>query len=339
MKTIIIGLNWLGDIIMSLPAIMAATENSEVHLVTRPHLAQVYELFGLPLHIHPVATDATSFQLIKALAPLRRLKAANTIIFPDSLRAAIIARLCHSRQSVGFNTQWRSLLLNRAVKKPDNFKKMHESELHFMLIKAAGLTDAEYCPEIPRRYFSPDKFTALANKLKLPTDKPYAVLAPGAAFGAAKRWPPAKFAALAGLLAAQNELTIVATGSSSETKLVDDLQTESSVAIINAAGRTSISELACLLSRAQLLVANDSGTMHLAALYATPTVVPVGPTDMTRTGPLNSNFRAVMASDVCPIAPCRQKSCPRPDHICMNSISPADIMTAVHLLLPETKRR
>lgn len=336
MKTIIIGLNWLGDIIMSLPAIMAAAKTSEVHIVTRPHLAQVYDLFELPIAVHPIATDSHPFELIRHLSPLRKLKAENAIVFPDSLRAAIVARLCHSRRSTGFNTQWRSLLLNKSVKKPENFKAMHEADLHFMLIKAAELSDDSKRPRITKKHFADATFSALAAKLGLPERRTYVVLAPGAAFGAAKRWPPEKFAALADLLSAQTDLTIVATGSRSEADIINNMQNNTKTGMINAAGQTSIHELACLLSRARVLIANDSGTMHLAALYATPTVVPVGPTDMARTGPLNKNFIPVMAEEVCPIAPCRQRLCSRHDHICMNGIAPQNIMTAVNQLLSRT---
>ncbi len=333
MKTIIIGLNWLGDIIMSLPAIMAAAASSEIHIVTRPHLAAVYELAELPITIHPVATNAGPLDVIKHLQPLRRLKADQTIVLPDSLRAAVVARLCCSAESTGFAAQFRSLMLGKAVVKPENYTKMHESDLHFMLVKEAGLTQLSSRPELRKGSFSDDVFARLAEKLRLDLDNGYIILAPGAAFGAAKRWPPAKFSALANLLAGQFKAPLIVTASASEKDIVEEICKNSNEKLINAAGQTDLRELACLLSRARALIANDSGTMHLAALYATPTVVPVGPTDMIRTGPLNPNFAAITAADTCPQSPCRQRTCPRNDHICMESITPEAVLAGLNKLL------
>ncbi|MDD3149163.1 MAG: lipopolysaccharide heptosyltransferase II, partial [Candidatus Riflebacteria bacterium] len=328
MKTIIIGLNWLGDIIMSFPAIMAAAGSGEVHIITRPHLAQVYHLADLPVKIHQVATNANPVEVIRQLQPLRKLKADNIIVLPDSLRAAIIAKLCKSSISTGFATQFRSWLLTNAVKKPDNFVEMHESELHFRLIKEAGLTQLASTPELKPNRFQDGFFVKLADRLGLEPDHDYMVLAPGAAFGAAKRWPPAKFSQLAGLLASHFGLPLLVTGSLSENQIVEEICRNSSARLINAAGKTDLHELACLLSHARALIANDSGTMHLAALYATPTIVPVGPTDMVRTGPLNGNFSGVYSAENCPKAPCRQRTCPLKNHVCMESIAPQAVFAA-----------
>ncbi|HNS10135.1 MAG TPA: lipopolysaccharide heptosyltransferase II [Candidatus Ozemobacteraceae bacterium] len=320
MKIIVIGLNWLGDIVMSLPAMIAAAQAGETHVVTRPHLAEVYSLFELPLHIHAIHTNAWPHEVYKQLRPLRRLGAEQTIVLPDSLRAAMLAKVCGTAGSTGYAAQWRSLFLGRAVAKPADFTKMHEADLHYGLCREAGLCNEPTRPTL-KKYGRPDaEFKALATKLDLPSK--YLVMAPGAAFGAAKRWPPERFAALADLVAANIQLPIVITASASEQSIVEEICRSSKASLISAAGRTSLRELACLLSRAEALVANDSGTMHLAALYQTPTVVPVGPTDMVRTGPLNPNFAAVTASGVCPIAPCRQRTCPRHDHACMLAIPP-----------------
>ncbi len=337
MKTIIIGLNWLGDIIMSLPAIIAATEVSEVHVVSRPHLAEVYDLFNLPLRVYPIATNAGPLDVIKQLRPLRDLKADHMIVLPDSLRAAMIAKVCNSKVSTGFSTQWRSLLLSRAVPKPADYTRMHESDLHFSLIQAAGLSQANAKPALKNCGFSNNEFAELASRLNLPVGRGYIILAPGAAFGAAKRWPPAMFAALADLVHQELKLPVVVTASASEQSIVEEIRQSSKAELINVAGQTSLKELACLLSQARALIANDSGTMHLAALYATPTVVPVGPTDMVRTGPLNENFTAIKGSRACPIAPCRQRTCKRNEHICMETISPEAVLNALTQLLSKSR--
>ena len=117
------------------------------------------------------------------------------------------------------------------------------------------------------------------------------------------------------------EYQIIITGGKNETEITQQIAEKSGVSVIDLCGKTNLEELACFLSRAKAMVANDSGTMHLAALYRTPTVVPVGPTDMKRTGALNENFVPVIASN-CEKIPCRERVCPLKTDACMKSLKP-----------------
>jgi len=331
MKTIFIGLNWLGDIIMSAPAITAVS--GEVHIVTRPHLAEAYQLLPGGLRVHPVQTKAAFLEFIHALKPLRRLEADHVIVLPDSWRAAILAKACAGAESIGFASQMRSLLLDHAIDKPQNFKLMHESDLHFMLVKEAGLASEK--PALTRYRPEPELLQRLLARFGLEPGQSYIVLAPGAAFGSAKRWPPEKFTELASLISGAYRLPVVLTAGANETDLTRQICEDARGKIIDSAGQTSLIELACLLAGSRALVSNDSGTMHLAALCGTPTVVPVGPTDMTRTGPLNPKAVTV-STDICPEAPCRQRICPRQDHICMQNISAMAVFAELQTLLGES---
>lgn len=318
MKSIFIGLNWLGDIIMSVPAIIAAAASTEVHVVSRPHLAEVYQLLPGNIVVHPVATNSAFFEVLKALKPLRHLKAEHVIALPDSWRAALLAKACMARQSTGFSKQMRGLLLDHPVNKPDDFKLMHESDLHYMLVKEAGLATEK--PSLPIFRPQAQQRNQVLAKFGLDEKHKYMIMAPGAAFGSAKRWLPEKYAELARLISDSYRLPIILTAGANEAALTQQICEEARGKLIDAAGQTSIVELACLLSGAEAMICNDSGSMHLGALCGTPTIVPVGPTDMVRTGPLNAKFIAV-STDICPQAPCRQRICPRLDHICMQNIS------------------
>lgn len=318
MKSIFIGLNWLGDIIMSVPAIIAAAASTEAHILSRPHLAEIYQLLPGNIIVHPVSTNSAFFTLIKALKPLRHLKAEHIIVLPDSWRGAILAKACMGNQSTGFSNQMRGILLDQTIDKPVDFKQMHESDLHFMLVKEAGLATEK--PPLPIFHPQPQQRSQILARFGLDKKQKYIVMAPGAAFGSAKRWLPEKYAELARLISDSYGLPIILTAGANEAGLTRQICEEARGELIDAAGQTGIVELACLLSGAEAMICNDSGSMHLGALCATPTVVPVGPTDMMRTGPLNAKFTAV-SSNICPQAPCRQRTCPRLDHICMQDIS------------------
>jgi heptosyltransferase-2 len=329
MKVLFIGLNWLGDVVMSLPAILATAKKHEVHILTRPHLAQIYRFTEAFAAIHEIPTNGL---MLASLPRLRQLKSENfdqIIVLPDSLRAAIIAWLCRA-SSLGYNTQGRKMFLSRTLEKPENFKSIHESRLHFALVKKAGLAH-DFMP-LPRFSFAPEKIAQTLDEFGMAKNQPYLIFAPGAAFGAAKRWPAEKFAKLAQLLYQKKpELKILVTGSGNEADIAEKVAAagDNSTSI---AGKTSLEKLAILLSQAKAMVANDSGTMHLAAMFATPTMVPVGPTDMTRTGSLSEKVQYFYGSESCPQAPCRLKVCPRKDHICMQSIDPVEIFQAISKL-------
>ncbi len=320
---VVIGLNWLGDVVMSLPAISAACKaGKEVHVVTRPHLADVYWLSDLPVVVHRVATNEYPLKVIKAMKPLSRILAGAAISLPDSFRGAVLARLCKTGNAIGFDVQARGLFLNKRVKKPVDFKLMHESKLHYLLMREAIPELPEEMPKLPRCFISKEDWDKTALKYNINTGKDFIVLAPGAAFGAAKRWPPEYFAELTKLIAEKySDYQIVITGGKNETDIAKEISEKSGVSVIDLCGKTNLEELASFLSRAKAMVANDSGTMHLASLYRTPTVVPVGPTDMKRTGALNENFVPVIASN-CEKIPCRQRVCPLKTDACMKSLKP-----------------
>ncbi|MGM0600387.1 MAG: lipopolysaccharide heptosyltransferase II [Candidatus Rifleibacteriota bacterium] len=327
MKILFTGLNWLGDIIMSLPAITATAQKHEVHILSRPGLAGVYKLAAKYIQkVHTIDSKNINFSALKEIKELKKQKFDHIIVLPDSFRTALLAWACKGKCRTGYNTQGRSFLLNQAIEKPANFVSWHESDLHFNLVKKAKL--AEHKTELVTPDFSPKDFIKTCNRLAIDSGKPYAILAPGAAFGAAKRWPAANFAQLAHLLLKNRDLQIILTGSKKEASICNKIK-ELAPETLDISGETSLIELSLLLSRAKFLVANDSGTMHLAALNQTPTVVPVGPTDMTRTGALNKNIVYVYSKKKCSLAPCRKRECPLNNHICMRSIAAIDVLQAL----------
>lgn len=320
---VVIGLNWLGDVVMSIPAISAACKaGREVHIVTRPHLAEVYALSGLPLTIHQVETKENPLKIMRAMKPLARILANSAVTLPDSLRGAILAKLCKTGKTIGFTAQGRGFFLDKRVQKPKDFKLIHESKLHYMLIREAVPELPEELPQMPFCSFSDEDFIKLADRLGVDGKRDFILLAPGAAFGSAKRWLPEYFATLAKFIFEKYpKIQIMLTAGKNESEITKEIVEKSGLPLIDLAGKTSLKELAILLSRTKLMVANDSGTMHLGAFYKTSTLVPVGPTDMVRTGALNENFTPIIATG-CEKIPCRQPTCPLKTNACMKSLTP-----------------
>lgn len=128
-----------------------------------------------------------------------------------------------------------------------------------------------------------------------------AVLLPGTNW-ATKRWPVASFAALVKPLRDRHGLASVVAGGPGDRTLGDQIP-----GAANLAGRTSLRQLVALLGRAAVVIANDTGPMHIAAALGRPLVTVFGPTSPVRTGPYNRPDAVIRLR--LPCSPCFQRAC------------------------------
>jgi ADP-heptose:LPS heptosyltransferase len=147
-----------------------------------------------------------------------------------------------------------------------------------------------------------------------------------------KRWPRSSFAAVADQLSKDGLGPIVVMGSRNEQGEVEELKTLAKRPIIDLAGAVPLGCLPVFLSKAAVLITNDSGPMHIAAAVGTPVVALFGPTSAIRTGPYGSNH-AVLTHDVS-CRPCFSRVCQHtPQMECLHTITPQDVVKAAHQLL------
>jgi lipopolysaccharide heptosyltransferase I len=168
--------------------------------------------------------------------------------------------------------------------------------------------------------------------------RPFVALHPGTSrFGAFKRWPAARFAALADRVATTTGAVVVVTGGPGEEALVDEVRARSATGP-TALVTPSLATLAAVLRRARVLVAADTGPLHLAAAVGTPVVGlcgpkaasiygPYGRRDDGTTGPID-----VLVRDDVPCRPCAVRWCPEP--VCMSGLDDADVFERLRAYLP-----
>ena len=152
----------------------------------------------------------------------------------------------------------------------------------------------------------------------------------------ARRWPPARFAAVADNLARRHDAHIILIGGPGEEETVTAVAERMSARALNLAGRTSLGGLAALLARLSLFIGNDSGPAHLAEAVGAPTVRLFGPADVDRWAPRDRTRHVVVRHPVA-CSPCEYWECPI-DHRCLRRIAPADVTRAADGLLTPTKR-
>jgi len=331
MKVLIIGLNWVGDIIMSFPAIKKAAQSAgnRVDVVTRPHLSYLYSLNPSVDRIWEIDNRLPFWKTISNCLRVRKQKYDLIITLPGSFRSAFSAFLCGGNTRTGFKGEFRGLLLNRAFSLPELSERRHESELYSNLVELSGLSGADTFLRPP--LLDENHVESVLSKYGLSTIGNFVVIAPGAAYGEAKRWPVDRFANLAEAINRRYGFFVIATGVANESNLTARVVANIGNQGIDLGGKTTLEDMTFIISRARLLVANNSGTMHLGAMLDIPLVVPMGPTDMIRTGPMTC--KAVLLKGKACAPRCKNRVCTRPDHPCMTSISVASAMDGVMNLL------
>ena len=156
-------------------------------------------------------------------------------------------------------------------------------------------------------------------------------IAPGAAYGHAKRWPPRRVAEVVQLLSADPGATCVLVGAAGDRDAGREIESAlpAPAQVVDLIGRTDLRVLVGVLSRCAAFVSNDSGAMHLAAAVGVPVTAIFGPTDERATAPIGDHD--VLVHPVF-CRPCMLRDCPI-DHRCMKGISAVDVAERVRARL------
>ncbi len=337
--------NWVGDAVMSLPALQTVRRRfpeAEITVLARPWVADLYrrEPFADRVLLYEARPGARDWQGKWRAA--RRLRAGGfdaAILLPNSFESALVAWLARIPKRIGYRRDGRGPLLTDPVPRPAPGEiPRHESYYYLEMLRRAGLLEELPRVEEIRLEGAGQARRRGRERLRSEGMGPGVVgVSPGAAFGSAKRWLPERFAEAAAQVAARTGFGVAVFGSAGEREICETVARELAAARIQArnfAGRTSLAEFIELAAGCRLFLTNDSGAMHVAAALGVPTVAVFGPTDPEATGPLGRHTRIVREPVEC--APCKLRECPI-DHRCMTRIEAARVAeAALQLLKQET---
>lgn len=314
--------NWLGDIVMALPAIgmiRAAYPDAELTVAVPRAFAPVFDQHtgaGLVEVIEPDALASGGFDTV--------------LLLTNSFGSAWAARRADIRERWGYAGAGRSVLLTRAVRRP--IGRVHQVEYYRLLAHALGAPEGDAVPRLAPDAQTQEITAAFCREEGL-DHAPLVGFAPGAAYGHAKRWPPKYVADVIASLAARSGATCVLLGAAGDRDAGREI--ESAVGsralapgrLVNLIGHTDLRRLIGLLARCGAFVTNDSGAMHLASALGTPVVAVFGPTDERVTAPRGPTRADVLTADVF-CRPCMLRECPI-DHRCMKRITPDRVLEAI----------
>ncbi len=329
--------NWVGDAIMTTPALRAVRRNfpqSRITVLAKPWVIPVYE--HNPWVDEIMLYDAAGRHhqgpgVLRLARDIRRRRFHLAILMQNAFEAALLAFLAGIPERLGYNTDGRGLLLNRCVRLDPILKKRHLIEYYLGILKGAGLrtdgTGMDLCLTASDQAFAAE----LLEKKGFHEGMPVIGINPGATGGTAKRWFPERYAELAGLLARQYGTRILLFGGPGDHRLGETIASLSGGVCVNMAGKTTLGQAFALIRTLDLMVTNDSGLMHAAAALDIPQVALIGSTDPVATAPAGDRSVMLRIPTVC--SPCRHKDCPGPHHICMDQIRTAQVFEICRTVL------
>lgn len=328
--------NWLGDAIMSLPALAALRRRfpeARIDILARPWVAGLYRFEPFADRIIPYQPRGGGLGAIDRLSTSSRLRSQAydcALLLQNAFDAALIAWLARIPLRVGYARDGRTALLSRAIAVPSNGEiPPHESFYYLELLRRAGWLEA--LPDEPSTRLEGAARARAAGRARFDSEDwsgPVVGVSPGAAFGTAKRWLPDRFAAAAVRLAGELGARVAVFGSTDESGLcrqVCELIAAGGAETRSFAGQTSLEEFIERAAACSLMLTNDSGAMHVGAALGTPTVAVFGPTNHVATGPAGPLARVVRVAVEC--APCQLRHCPI-DHRCMTGVTSEMVVKA-----------
>ena len=293
---LICGANWLGDSVMSMPAVQLLREERpsvRLSMLVKPGLVPLWRLHGAVDDVIELRAGVAGART--AASHVRERGPAEAVIFPNSFRSALVPFLAGVRARTGRKGHWRRWILTRLVDAPTDPERRHQAWEYARLVGVGG-----GCTQLPLPSLSlpPDVVTACRERIGEPVEAGVVAMLPGAARGPSKRWPEEAFVQTGRDLNVRTGCRILVLGSAAEAGLCARVGGALGSCAVDLSGTTSLPELASLLSLCRLVIANDSGGMHLAAAVGTPVVALFGMTDPAVTGPLGDGHRVLAPEGV-----------------------------------------
>lgn len=338
MKILVRSTNWIGDAVISIPAMRELSRifpDAHISLHTR---SWANEIFNDSDFVNEIITFDPSLSKIKSVRNevglLRAEKFDLAVLFPNSFESALVPMLAGIPRRLGYNKDLRGLLLSDPIAVPDWKDRKHEVYYYLNLVSevekrilgtdtiASREPDISLCVSDERK----SKAREMLANAGVDVSKPTVGLGVGSTNSRAKRWPAKNYAKLNDLLQNDLNLNVALLGSKDEIDIASEVSSYSSAKPIDLAGKTHLSDAAAILSVLDVFVSNDMGLAHISAAVGTKTITIFGPTNPETTRPFGPNASVIRKAVHC--SPCMLRDCPI-DHRCMTWISPDEVFETV----------
>lgn len=333
-KNIIIRMpNWVGDAVMASPLIIDIKNKFPESPITLMCQGAIGQLFA---H-EPLVSDIIHFKKpsgfihhlhqSELIRDLRKGEYDTGILTTNSLSSAWWFWRGHIKNRIGFSGRGRDFLLTEAIAFPANRNTQHLVKTYKELLKPLGISESS---TLPRLVVTEEELKDAKGVLDKEgcSGKSLIGINPGAAYGSAKCWLPERFRSLTQKLIEDPNVIVVYFGDHTQRPMIEDITKDLGSKVLNLAGKTNLRDLMAFISLLDVMVANDSGPMHMAYGLNVPVVALFGPTSDKISGPLGVS-ETIHKHVEC--SPCFKRECPI-DHRCMTRITSDEVYDAIQRL-------
>jgi len=345
MKILVRGTNWVGDAVMTIPALRELRRifpDAEISLAAKPWADALFCDADFLDEIITINKTKPKFRSIFHQADaIRETGFDLAVLLPNSFESALTTILSRVPRRIGYNKDLRGLLLTDPIAVPEWKDRRHEVFYYLNLVSEAerrvlGADSVRHAlPDISLPISEQRRKAArkiLAENGIMEGDAPVVALGIGSTNSRAKRWPAKYFAELGDLLQEYGASVYLA-GSPDDRDVAVEVLAFAQSKPFDLVGKTDVGEAAAVLAETDLLISNDMGLAHIAPAVGTNTTVIFGPTNPETTRPFSDNALVVREPVEC--SPCMLRDCPI-DHRCMTRILPERIFAHARETLSQT---
>ena len=365
-KILVRSTNWIGDAVMTTPAVHTIRQNfpnAEITMLAMPWVADIFRLSPdvdkVLVYDKKELYPGKVTGVLKLASDLRHYNFDAAILLQNAFEAAFISWMAGIPLRAGFKRDGRGLLLTHGVELTPEIRARHQVHYYQMLLAGLGLEPGpdklrlplsealigwarDYIEGLKRQGHGPfsshegQDMPEIASCARNDTI-PVIGFNPGAAYGPAKRWPAEKFGQLAALIAhhyGESGCLILVFGTRDDTgaaRAIKEYSPRTPHHVVDMTAKTTLQQVMALIHCCDVFVTNDSGLMHVAAGLETPTIAIFGSTDHIATGPFSDKATVIRKEMAC--SPCLQSECPQKHLMCLEEISSQEVYAEVAKVL------
>jgi heptosyltransferase-2 len=349
-KILIRGVNWVGDAVLSIPAIMEVRKlfpEARISLLVNPWVRPIYskvDFVDEVLEYDKRGVHKGLPGLLRLTSDLKRRNFDMAILLQNAFEAAFIAFLARIPLRVGYARDGRSFILTHACTIEPEIRRLHQVYYYLGILSGIGLTPLKFWNQRPLPVpihigITDADQSAAVSMLRangIHQDDLIIAINPGASYGEAKRWFPDRYAKTADELALKYGARIIILGAASDLETAQMVAANMTSRPVILAGKTTLGQMMGLLKQSSLLITNDSGPMHIAAALDVAQLAIFGSTSETATGPLSRNAAVIKHTVDC--NPCFLRKCPT-DFRCMKEITSEQVVQSAGAILEQAANR
>lgn len=339
--------NWIGDAVLSLPALDALKTiypQAEITILAKSWVSPVYDnnqsVKNIIVYDRPKSSNSFlgNIPILSSIVEFRLVRELNkgnfdiAVLFQNAFKAALIVFLAGIKIRTGYSRDLRGLLLSHPIRFDSAIRNTHQV---FYYLNIVNNLSKEIQPSAfgvqPKIFIKANELewaNVFLNKKNI-LNKTIIGMAPGASYGPAKRWLAEGFKETANKLLNDFGATLIVFGGKDDYAICSEVL--SGLEGFNTAGKLELRNSIALISRCSLFITNDSGLMHIAASLGVPTLAIFGSTDPKLTGPVGNIVKVIKKDIEC--SPCFDRTCRYGHYNCMKMITVNDVYSCASDLL------